>query len=373
MNLDDLNKKSFTKINNTLKTRFGYEFDENKLTENSAVEKINLLSESINAMKAKSPYGIERNPEYLKRVVAREALEAWVTERDTTGMMSAGEKYVVVNQMKQGVIPISKVFATQQEAETWQKNNARRPGGVGEIMTVSQAKQNIHPDRKNTKLEAKKSMEKAGIQKAKSAIKGKGSVDMVMKALDSMVAGDVVPQNLRKVAAPYIGALVKVLSDQTKAARFAQMARESYGKDISESTLVESDVEQAEAMLASKDFIDRIQGMIEDIGEMLNEDLPPLSDTIRDEMGMETAQSYVDVVNPALDAALEALHNTREQLDNGTRVLSGEEAPVMGPEPEDTTDTDDVDLSLDNEPTDDFEASPAASGDDTPIGREKRD
>src|SRR6056300_441051 len=44
-----------------------------------------------------------------------------------------------------------------------------------------------------------------------------------------------------------------------------------------ESVITEGEVENAELVLAAKDMVDRVQGMLEDIGKMINEDLPPLT------------------------------------------------------------------------------------------------
>ena len=60
------------------------------------------------------------------------------------------EGFVVVNSMKTKdgmvVVPKSKVFDTEQEAKDFQEKNIR---GGGQVMSVAQAKKNIHPDHKN--------------------------------------------------------------------------------------------------------------------------------------------------------------------------------------------------------------------------------
>ena len=96
--------------------------------------------------------------------------------------------------------------------------------------------------------------------------------------------------------------------------------------------LTEGEIEQAEAVLAAKDFVDRLQKMLEDVGRIINEDLPPLTDVIRDQMGQEQADAYRDAASGALTAIQTAISQGRGELDTGARVLAGEEQamPTMG-------------------------------------------
>ena len=56
--------------------------------------------------------------------------------------------------------------------------------------------------------------------------------------------------------------------------------------------ITEGEMEQAEVVMAAKNIVDRIQGMVEDLGEILNEDLPPLADTITDQFGAEASAAF---------------------------------------------------------------------------------
>ena len=96
--------------------------------------------------------------------------------------------------------------------------------------------------------------------------------------------------------------------------------------------LTEGEIEQAEAVLAAKDFVDRLQKMLEDIGRIINEDLPPLSDVIRDQMGSEQAEGYSSAASAALSAIQTSISQGRGELDSAARILAGEEQamPDMG-------------------------------------------
>jgi len=133
---------------------------------------------------------------------------------------------------------------------------------------------------------------------------------------------------------------------------------------VEESVILEGELETAEAVMAAKNVVDRIQGMIEDLGEILNEDLPPLTDAIRDQMDSTQAQSYYDSVSSAIMSALEAMRSSREAADGAARSIAGEQgAETMGAEPE-------VPEVPVEEPADDeFGASAAAAGGEEPMGR----
>ncbi len=140
----------------------------------------------------------------------------------------------------------------------------------------------------------------------------------------------------------------------------------------------EDEVGQAETLMAAQDMVDSIQGMLEDVGEMVNEKLPPLTDSIRRSGGAEAATAFNQQTNDALAALMDAVRAARESMAGAVGTLSGDApTPMAGVDTVDTsndldldleepTDTDDVDL-------DDFTASDAAVGGDEPLGRAKRD
>ena len=141
--------------------------------------------------------------------------------------------------------------------------------------------------------------------------------------------------------------------------------------------LMEGELETAEAVLAAKDMVDSVQDMITDASKMLNEELPPLLDVIRDQVGTAQADAYKNTVTGALQGLMDSLNSTRDALDNGARSLAGEQvaqpmdmtgsatlggvAELPAPEVND----------FDSEDDDGFAATDAAAGDDE-LGRERR-
>ncbi len=91
--------------------------------------------------------------------------------------------------------------------------------------------------------------------------------------------------------------------------------------------LFEGEMETAEAALAAKDLVDRLQDMVEDIGKMSNEELPALVDAIRNSFGPEKASQYSASTNQLLTDLLNSVKSGRDSLDNATMVLTGEAQP----------------------------------------------
>lgn len=155
------------------------------------------------------------------------------------------------------------------------------------------------------------------------------------------------------------------------------MVREGLNAWLDQHTpLMEGELETAEAVLAAKDMVDSVQDMITDASKMLNEELPPLLDTIRDQVGTAQADSFKNTVTSALQGLMDSLNTARDALDNGARVLAGEQVNQgmdMGgaalPAGDDLTAPPE---GSDFDQDDGFGATDAAAGGDEELGRERR-
>jgi hypothetical protein len=139
--------------------------------------------------------------------------------------------------------------------------------------------------------------------------------------------------------------------------------------------LKESEAGTAEVILATKDVVDTMQGMIEDLSRMINEELPPLTDSIRDQVGSEQADAYNTAANTALAGLLDSVKSARESMDSAARAVAGEqvETPMAMPDPEASAELPAPELSdLDTDDGDGFDAADAAAGGEEELGREER-
>jgi hypothetical protein len=123
-------------------------------------------------------------------------------------------------------------------------------------------------------------------------------------------------------------------------------------------------------------MMDKVTGYLEDLATMKTESMLELSDRIRDEMGADKAEAFMQKVKPALESAEQTLTSTRTELDQAVRILTGEEIASTEPmgtldEPLDAT-GDELD-SLNAPAGDEFASADANAGGTEPEGRQKRE
>ena len=148
-------------------------------------------------------------------------------------------------------------------------------------------------------------------------------------------------------------------------------------KVVSKMLTKEGVEEQSELILAAKDMMDKVTGYLEDLASMKTEGMLELADRIRDEMGADKADAFMQKIQPAIEQAEATLTTTRQELDNGVRILTGEEVASEPMGADDTmdmdTDLDSLDSGMDDTETDEFGASDAEAGGTEPEGREQRE
>ena len=148
------------------------------------------------------------------------------------------------------------------------------------------------------------------------------------------------------------------------------------GALVSKEGVKEGVEEQSELILAAKDMMDKVTGYLEDLASMKTEGMLELADRIRDEMGADKADAFMQKIQPAIEQAEATLTTTRQELDNGVRILTGEEtaSEPMGADDTMNMDTDPDSLDSDaGEEDDEFGASDAEAGGTEPEGREQRE
>jgi hypothetical protein len=145
--------------------------------------------------------------------------------------------------------------------------------------------------------------------------------------------------------------------------------------------LKESEVQQAQVVLAAQDMVDKMQGMLEDISEMQFKELPALVDSIKNQVGNDQATQFNTDVSSALTALMQTLQGTKQQLDSALDVVTGQAAPVAdipGMDADAAGEPDmDADMDIADELDDlDMDAADDMDADSAPpkaaLGRERR-
>jgi hypothetical protein len=94
--------------------------------------------------------------------------------------------------------------------------------------------------------------------------------------------------------------------------------------------LNESEVQQAQVVLAAQDMVDKMQGMLEDVSELQFKELPALVDSIKNQVGIDQAQQFNTDATAALTGLLQNIQGAKQQLDAALGVVTGA-APAAAP------------------------------------------
>jgi hypothetical protein len=114
--------------------------------------------------------------------------------------------------------------------------------------------------------------------------------------------------------------------EQKLVAGAAMMAAESRLRRVMK-RLNESEVQQAQVVLAAQDMVDKMQGMLEDVTELQFKELPALVDSIKNQVGIEQAQQFNTDATAALSGLVGNLQGAKQQLDAALNVVTGQAAP----------------------------------------------
>ena len=131
-------------------------------------------------------------------------------------------------------------------------------------------------------------------------------------------------------------------------------------------TLLEGELEKAEATLAARNLVDELQDMLQTASKLQVEDLAALVETMRSNMGPDVAQAFQQSAQTALQSVVDCLNQAKTDLDNAVLTATGESGAM--PTAELPTDDSD-DLGMDDEaPAVDL----TAAGGEEPLGRGQR-
>jgi hypothetical protein len=286
---------------------------------------------------APSRHYSERNPDYLKLVMLEQALSARIREQTSMGSTSTAPA------------PTTAAVVADPKTKT--------------VMDKVKRGQALTPDEQQTMnkialtKEGRITEKYQGFEKTVKAIKKGGSArdpEAVAAAIGRKKYGK---EKFQKAAAA--------------------------GKKLGESRLrdlLESEIQTAQVVLAAKDMIDRVQGMLEDVSEMQFKDLPALADSIKNDMGVEQSQQFQSQAATALTNLLQAMQAGKTELEAAQGVLTGQ-APVvpgdtgampgadMMPPPADDELGADLDVTAEVPAADDEEDDELAA---VSLGRERR-
>jgi hypothetical protein len=330
MKLHELGAQRQTdQISKTMAQRLGNQVRFDRIHENHARGMLQRVRGLLNEYRSSpSRHYSERNPDYLRLMMMEQALEACIRE--------------------QAMQPGSQASPASMAAATDPKTKA--------VMDKARRGQTLSADEQAT-------MNKIALAKEEQV----NEKYMGFEKLEKSIAkrGDVRDP----------GAVAAAIGRKKYGkAKFQKAA--AAGKKLGESRLTESEIQTAQVVLAAQDMIDRLQGMMEDISEMQFKDLPALTDSIKNDMGVEQSQQFQQQASAALTELLAAVQAGKATMEGAQGVLTGQAPTVPGdmgtaptaPVPADSDIEADLDLDANLPNDEDEEEEVSVVG----LGRERR-
>lgn len=135
-----------------------------------------------------------------------------------------------------------------------------------------------------------------------------------LKSVETMESFDTVHNETYQKTKMYLDILNAEISE-----------RGGFDEVVAESSQInEASEDEAELVMASKTMVDKLTGWMEDVAEMQTETMLDLADSIRDELGSEVSEQFVNTVKPSLEALYATMDETRKSLTSGVGLLTGE-------------------------------------------------
>ena len=313
MNLMEIEKRvTSSAVNKQLKKTFNHEIDFSKLTPKLALDVLESTRNDIRQIKL-SGDDAKTSQKYLNAVMTVEALEKWITEQKIVKEWDIpGRKMQVTHADRQG------------NTKAWKRYKAGDP------------RYEAHPKLKDGSIRESFG-DNSNARQALRMLVGGQNYAKAINALRMARAGKSVPANFMEGLVPLLDLLENVMSASLSNVRIMQQLdkRSQRMLKIKEGILKEGEMESAELVLAAKDMVDQLQKMQESLGELQNENLPPLVDAIRDEMGQDKADAFSNAAKGTIETCLSSVESARAGMDSAARMLTGEETGIdLGPEPD---------------------------------------
>jgi len=360
MNLTDIKPtQTALQFANSMQNTFGVTVDISKLDLDKSAKLLISVNEQIQKQRlSEDRHKLHTTKSYLAKVFIKENLEKHIAELQlnefgtentaaanaqkipgqggsSKGGFGAGKNKAVKKQVPQGNIEDEddeNVFNSKENTgnplvekhDGWKSKKAEKawsfdPKGFTALRALVGSGEMVR---------AKRAMEMAKQGRSVPAVYMKAFVpliDVLDDIMRSGMANVTMLKNLDKRAK-------RVLGIETESTEYDLENKEQISERLRD--LYESQEDQAELLLASKDVVDRIQKAVDDLSKLRNEDLPPLLDAMRDEVGAEISTAYSNIAIPTLDQLVAANGQARETLSQASRILTGEQqAPeAMGAE-----------------------------------------
>ena len=375
MNLTDIKPtQTAQQFTNSMQSMFGVSVDLAKLDLDKSAKLLLSVNEQIQKQRlSEDRHKLHTTKSYLAKIFIKENLEKHINELQLNEFSKEDEKAADADLDKvsqKGMYRKAPAKPALDKAAKMLKNDVNE-----EELTERHSYDGIKARQVDDK-QSEWGFDPKGLTALRMLV-GSAGMARAKRAMEMAKQGRAVPAVYMTSFIPLIDILddimrsgmanVQVLKNLDKRAKKALGIKEDIEdkEEISDRLrgLYESQEDQAELLLASKDVVDRVQKAVDDLSKLRNEDLPPLLDAMRDEVGSEISGAYANIAIPTLDQLVAANGTARETLSQASRILTGEEQvpQAMGAE----------EVPAEEVPAEEFETADVAAGEEE-IGRAER-
>ena len=289
MKLFDLNVPQTKQSKKVLESYFGNSIDFSALKPKAASDMLTKVRGLIYEHRTtKSVVQSEKDTAYMKLIVMERGLSARLREADVKLEPQTGATKITANGQSIGTTDMATANQFKSDVDSGKIN----------LDDMDEGKE----DYSAKKARAGKDIGKPGKNFSKIA-KSAG------KKYGSKEAGN-------KVAGAILAKMREGYTLRTKSGRY----------------LTESEVQQAQVVLAAQDMVDRIQKMLEDVTSMQFKDLPALSSSIQTTIGTTEAQAFNDAAGQSLAVLVDSIQAAKVEMETAQGTLTGVAPVVPGQE-----------------------------------------
>lgn len=213
-------------------------------------------------------------------------------------------------------------------------------------------------------------------EKIQDILRENYNCEIATKKLNARQANEFYEKTKRKL---------KTINEKESPRKYAKLQLISEGfKILSDTKILKEDlddaVEEAKVIIAAQNMRDKLQDMVEDLAEMQIQDLMPIVDSMKEEIGPNEANRFNKMVDPALGELLDIAKETKDKINDAILIASGEKPNDMMTDYQDDEEMPERrprerksgQEALDLDGSDEFGGEDSASGDIGPENRQMK-
>lgn len=400
MLLNDIGKSpeaTFKRINDHLQSNYGIRISESASQE-TLKDLVETIEDEIYQLKLKGEDS-HKSSEISKRLLILEGIRSLNESGIFTTSIQSPMFNKVIDGMATFVVDDFSISGTcdadfeesmKDAMKHYRSSKYRFPDSLVEqrVREIAEAKLGV---RKDTAIEeapfgfenesSSFSVDSADTPRDKHAMSGLDTLELSLEPMDDTRGGLARDPWEEQALARKVGIYTPPKSSVKETEEGTTM-KESLVKNLRK--VLESEVSRAEVMMDAKEFAYELQEMIEKIGRLQNEDLPPVTDKMRETYGHESSSAFQTQIYSALQGVMDSLYSAKNQIDDavgdlaatgrlGTKVdMEKEVDDMVGDDLEADDELGDITADLDNiadrETSDEF----GGAEEENPLGREMK-